>query len=224
MFIPKDLIFMIASYLKFEEILKIFEYNIIERDKIINLYNYKVPTIRDACIAGKLIIFKYLYEIMQFTDDDFTEANKNTLCDGRGSLDIIKYLISKNITFDVNSLNTAIRYNKLEIVKYFIELGIKIDYYSWNLVLNNKCWLIGNYLKTIELPNFNHLNHFLYQIINPGFDRTQALISVKYLLDNNLIMCLEFDNLDYIFEPKHILKLKFEYSEIYSYILSKTIY
>jgi hypothetical protein len=63
MVIPKDLIFVIGSYLQFEEVLEIFKYHPIERDKIINLYDYYISSIRDACITGKLIVFEYLYGI-----------------------------------------------------------------------------------------------------------------------------------------------------------------
>jgi len=161
---------------------------------------------------------------MEFTDDDFTGANKNTLCDGRGSLDIIKYLVSKGVMFNYSDLEIAIKYDQLEIVKYFIELKIEIgDYFSWLFIIERKSWKVANYLKTIKLPNFNHLNHFLYMIIQNGYSKINALEAVKYLLDNNLVMYLELDKLEDILNRENILTLKFEYPEIYDYILSKTL-
>ncbi len=223
----KDLKFIVGSYLDIEDTLKLFD-NKTERDKLINLY-HEIPSIRDTCVKGSLIIFEYLYEIMNFNNDDFSQSNLCTLCDGRCNLDVIKYLVSKGITFYNDALNIAIMYDQLDLMKYFIELGIEFGnefglYYPWLYILEYKSWSVANFLiNRFQLPNFNHLNHFLYKIINPDYNKTNALEIVKYLLDNNLIS-LEFDNFEDIIERKYVLKLRFEYQSVYEYMISRTLY
>src|SRR5438105_9954735 len=55
-----DTKFLTLSYLPLEDILRIFEKEITTKDKILKLYQYDIPSLDDAVIAGNLFTVKYV--------------------------------------------------------------------------------------------------------------------------------------------------------------------
>jgi hypothetical protein len=138
-----DLKNLIYSYLSVEEILTIFGDNHISRDKFLEIYPVKFPTIDEASENGHLSVVQYLFRKgIKPTSDSISLAS------AEGHLSVVQYLFRNGIKPTDDTIEWASECGHLEIVQFLCEYGVEATSYAISVARKNGHLSIVQYLES----------------------------------------------------------------------------